>query len=112
MGVLLTGGHVHRIYKQAAHTHTQTDNCMLLTSFTHLLDSAGQLDGSPHLHLVNTHSHSQDNMLFKIHAEPEQMLTAPRTNTHNALRTGAQVPAQTHTRDPHRGSEISFLLLL
>lgn len=34
------------------------------------------------------------------------MLTASRTNTHNAPRTGAQV--YTHAHDPHRGSEISF----
>lgn len=65
---------------------------MLLTSITpHLLVPAGQLDVSLHLHLVNIHSHCQDNMLSKIHAEPERMHAASQTNTHNTPQTGIQV---------------------
>lgn len=68
---------------------------MLLTSITpHLLLSAGQLDASLHLHLVNIHSRCRDNMLSKIHAEPERMHMASQTNTHYTPQTGIQV----HTR--------------
>lgn len=103
-----------RICEQAAnihmHTHRRTHNCMLFTSITpHLLVPVGQLDLSLHPHLVNIHSHCQDNMLSKIHAEPERTHMASQTNAHNPP-TDSRTSA--HTRDPHRGSEISFLLRL
>lgn len=86
-------------------SHTYKHARTLLTSVTaHLLVPAGQLDVGLHLHLVNIHSHCRDDTLSKVHAESERMRVDPQMNARDTPQTGVQV----HTRDPHRGSEISF----
>ena len=85
--------HTHTHTHTHTHAHRCTHNCMLFTSITsHLLVPVGQLDVSLHPHLANIHSHCQDNMLSKIHAEPER--TWPHKRTLTKL---PQTAVQVHT---------------
>lgn len=114
--------HMHRICEQAARTHslTHTLTCMLLTSITpHLLVPAGQLDASLHLHLVNIHSHCQDDTLSKVHAEPQRMHADSKANAHNTPQTDIQEPVRLafccycnsvipRCQRPHGGQGVGF----
>lgn len=100
--------HACGIQKRAANPRCPPLSNMIVCLLAHLLDPAGLLDAGLRLHVTSIRSPRQVTMLSQGHAEPEQVWTDWKVNTLNAPHRSTSA----YTSDAHKGSEISFLLLL